>query len=132
LAAVSYPAIAGTYPPGDVRQALQDVYLDKFVDELDREDAWSQRLSSGEQQRLALARAFLMRPDWLLLDESTSGVDETMEAQLYQALARQLPQTTIVSIGHRSSVIKLHQRHLQITPCDGICTIQDVDPSVLR
>src|SRR5262249_6907836 len=80
------------------------------------EEVWSQRLSSGEQQRDALARALLMRPDWLFLDESTSAVDEKLEAELYAVLARQLPKTTIMSIGHRSAMVKLHQRHLEICP----------------
>ena len=77
---------------------------------------WSQRLSSGEQQRVALARALLMRPDWLFLDESTSAVDEKLEAELYAVLARRLPKTTIMSIGHRSAVVRLHQRHLEMIP----------------
>lgn len=77
---------------------------------------WSQRLSGGEQQRVALARALLMRPDWLFLDESTSAVDEKLEAELYAVLARQLPKTTIMSIGHRSAVVRLHQRHLEMCP----------------
>ena len=57
-----------------------------------------------------------MRPNWLFLDESTSAVDEKLEAQLYAVLARRLPGTTIVSIGHRSAVVGLHQRHLEMSP----------------
>ena len=68
-AAVTYPAVPGTYSDDDIRRALVDAHLGDLVDQLDREDVWSQRLSSGEQQRLALARALLMRPDWLFLDE---------------------------------------------------------------
>ncbi len=52
-----------------------------------------------------------MRPDWLFLDESTSAVDEKLEAQLCGVLARRLPGTTIVSIGHRSAVVGLHRPH---------------------
>jgi len=82
-AAVTYPALLGTYSDDDIRRALVDAHLSDLVDQLDREDVWSQRLSSGEQQRLALARALLARPDWLFLDESTSAVDEKLEAELY-------------------------------------------------
>ena len=124
-AAVTYPAVPGTYPDDDIRGALVDAQLGSLVGELDREDVWSQRLSSGEQQRLALARALLKRPDWLFLDESTSAVDEKMEAELYAVLARRLPNTTIMSIGHRSAVVGLHQRHLEMTREADHYTLRD-------
>jgi hypothetical protein len=57
-----------------------------------------------------------MRPDWLFHDESTSAVDEKLEAERYAVLARQLPKTAIMSIGHRSAMVKLHQRHLEMCP----------------
>jgi putative ATP-binding cassette transporter len=117
-AAVTYPAVPGTYKDDDIRKALVDVHLGNLVEQLDREDIWSQRLSSGEQQRLAIARALLMRPDWLFLDESTCAVDEKMEAELYAMLAQLLPKTTIMSIGHRSAVVTLHHRHIEMVP-DG-------------
>jgi vitamin B12/bleomycin/antimicrobial peptide transport system ATP-binding/permease protein len=114
-AAVTYPAVPGAYGDEEIRAALVDARLGDFADELDHEDAWSQRLSSGEQQRLALVRALLMRPNWLFLDESTSAVEEKLEAELYAMLAQRLPDTTIVSIGHRSTLAGLHRRHLEMT-----------------
>ncbi len=124
-AAVSYPAIPGTYKDDEIRRALIDVRLGGLVKELDQEDVWSQRLSSGEQQRLALARVLLMRPDWLFLDESTSAVDEALEADLYAELEQRLPKATIVSIGHRSAVVRLHRRHLEMTPVNDHFTLRD-------
>jgi vitamin B12/bleomycin/antimicrobial peptide transport system ATP-binding/permease protein len=125
-AAVTYPAVAGTYRDEDIRNALADAHLGGLVGELDREEVWSQRLSSGEQQRLAVARALLLRPDWLLLDESTSAVEEKLEAELYAMLARRLPKTTIISIGHRSTLAALHRRHLEMTPEADHFTLRDV------
>jgi vitamin B12/bleomycin/antimicrobial peptide transport system ATP-binding/permease protein len=125
-AAVSYPATAGSYSDDDIRRALVDAHLGHLVDQLDREEVWSQHLSSGEQQRVALARALLMRPDWLFLDESTSAVEEKLEAELYAVLARRLPKTTIVSIGHRSALVELHRRHLEMTPQDDYFMLRDV------
>jgi vitamin B12/bleomycin/antimicrobial peptide transport system ATP-binding/permease protein len=123
--AVTYPAVAGTYPDEAIRSALVDVRLGDLVGELDHEEVWSQRLSSGEQQRLALARALLLQPHWLLLDESTSAVEEELEAELYAVLARRLPKTTVVSIGHRSTLAQLHQRHLEMTPEGDHFTLRD-------
>ncbi len=128
--AVTYPSVPGTYSDEDIRSALVDAHLGELVAELDREEVWSQRLSSGEQQRIALARALLMRPDWLFLDESTSAVDEKLEAELYAMLARKLPQTTIVSIAHRSTVVPLHRRHLEMSPANGHFTLREAAPVV--
>jgi len=115
-AAVTYPAEPGAYGDDAIRKALNDARLGGLVDQLDREDMWSQRLSGGEQQRIALARALLMRPDWLFLDESTSALDEQLEAEMYTALAEHLPKTTVISIGHRSTLAAFHRRRLDMTP----------------
>lgn len=127
--AVTYPAVAGTYRDEDIRSALIDAHLGSLAGELDREDAWSQRLSSGEQQRLAIARALLLRPDWLLLDESTSAVEEKLEAQLYAMLAQRLPGTTIISIGHRSTLAGLHRRHLEMASDGDRFAVRDAAPA---
>jgi vitamin B12/bleomycin/antimicrobial peptide transport system ATP-binding/permease protein len=113
-AAVCYPAAADAFDDEVIRAALADVRLDDLAGRLDCEEAWGQRLSGGEQQRLALARALLARPDWLLLDESTSAVDEPLEAALYAVIARRLPDTTVLSIGHRSTLTALHARRLDM------------------
>jgi vitamin B12/bleomycin/antimicrobial peptide transport system ATP-binding/permease protein len=127
--AVTYPAVAGTYRDEDIRAALIDAHLGSLAGELDREEVWSQRLSSGEQQRLSFARALLLRPDWLLLDESTSAVEETLEAELYAMLAQRLPGTTIISIGHRSTLAGLHRRHLEMAPDGDRFTLRDSTPA---
>ncbi|MEA2994384.1 MAG: vitamin B12/bleomycin/antimicrobial peptide transport system ATP-binding/permease protein [Alphaproteobacteria bacterium] len=126
-AAVAYPDAPGAYADEDIKKALADARLGAFADQLDREDAWSQRLSGGEQQRLALARALLTRPDWLFLDESTSALDEKLEADLYAMLAERLPNTTVISIGHRSTLAAFHQRRLDMTAGEGgLFTPRDV------
>ena len=72
-----------------------------------------------EQQRLAIARAILEKPDWLFLDEATSALDEKLEAEIYHVLTEVLPNTTIVSIGHRSTLIALHRRHIEMELGEG-------------
>ena len=70
---------------------------------------WNRMLSLGEQQRLGIARAILQAPDFLFLDEATASLDEPSEADALRAAARRLKATTIVSIGHRSTLVPLHR-----------------------
>lgn len=110
--AVAYPAKPGDFPPLAIEAAMRQAGLEALLPRLDHEEKWGQALSGGEQQRLAVARALLLRPDWLFLDEATASLDPESEAELYAALKRELPNTTLVSIAHRDSVVALHARRL--------------------
>jgi putative ATP-binding cassette transporter len=112
---VSYPAPAGTFDDETVRTALRDTGLDTLAEHLDDVQNWSNRLSGGEQQRLAIARALLHQPDWLFLDEATAALDETAERHLYELLTDRLPNTAIISIAHRPGVSTFHDTHLTLS-----------------
>jgi putative ATP-binding cassette transporter len=116
--AASYPAVEGDYSDENVRDALIKARLPMLVDQLDVEEAWSQRLSGGEQQRLSIAHALLAKPKWLFLDEATSALDEKLEGELYRMLKEELPGTTIVSIGHRSTLVNLHDDRIELQAGD--------------
>ena len=116
--ALAYPQPAGQYSDAVLKQALTDALLPDLADCLDEEDAWGQKLSGGEQQRLAVARVLLKRPKWVFADEATSALDEAAEAVLYQRL-RALVQATggaLVSIAHRPGVAAYHNRQWVLTP----------------
>ncbi len=111
-AAIVYPAEADAFSSDQVRDALISVGLPQLATRLEEEAHWNRMLSLGEQQRLGLARALLHRPQYLFLDEATASLDEPSEAALYGLLEEKLPATTIVSIGHRSTLEAFHQRNV--------------------
>ncbi|MFS2009084.1 ABC transporter ATP-binding protein/permease [Azospirillum sp. CT11-132] len=113
-AAVTYPAPPDAFEAEAVREVLDAVGMAGFADRLDEEDHWTQRLSGGEQQRIAIARALLHKPDWLYLDEATSACDPETEERLYGLLRARLPGTTLVSVGHRPSLAAFHERRLTV------------------
>jgi len=114
-AAIAYPAEADAYSPDQIGETLVAIGLPQFAARLEEEAHWNRMLSLGEQQRLGLARALLMQPHYLFLDEATASLDEASEAALYRLLEEKLPATTIVSIGHRSTLLAFHQRQVELT-----------------
>ncbi len=112
--AITYPAEPGTFSTERLAEVLSAVGLPQLVERLPEEAHWNRMLSLGEQQRLAIARAILQAPDYLFLDEATASLDEASEAALYQLLRQRLNRMTIISIGHRSTLIAYHQGRLTL------------------
>jgi vitamin B12/bleomycin/antimicrobial peptide transport system ATP-binding/permease protein len=100
--------------------ALEEVGLGSLAGELEEARNWSQRLSLGEQQRLAFARILLFRPGLLFLDEATSALDEDSEARLYGLLRAAPWQLTMVSVGHRSTLRNFHDQILDLAAFDPL------------
>ena len=123
--AIAYPAASGTFTHSQTADALRAVGLPALAERLDEESHWNRMLSLGEQQRLGIARALLQKPDHLFLDEATASLDETSEAALYRLLQERLPGATIVSIGHRSTLIALHRRGFRLERDNGGHRVRD-------
>ena len=94
-------------------QVLKECGLGHLQDNLDLEDNWSNKLSLGEQQRVGFCRILLNAPDIVYLDEATSALDEESEELMYTLLIAKLPNSVIVSVGHRSTIKKWHTQELQ-------------------
>jgi putative ATP-binding cassette transporter len=113
-AAVAYPAEPDSFPAERIAEVIAAVGLPALADRLSEEAHWNRMLSLGEQQRLGVARAILQAPDYLFLDEATASLDEPAEAALYRLIAARLARSTIVSIGHRSTLLAFHRRSLTL------------------
>jgi putative ATP-binding cassette transporter len=113
-AAISYPSEPGAFDAARIRELLAAVGLPAMAERLEERAHWNRMLSLGEQQRLGIARAILHAPDFLFLDEATASLDEPAEAALYKLLKERLPDTTIISIGHRSTLAAFHRRGLTL------------------
>ncbi len=108
--ALAYPDEPGKYSDAELDQALNDALLPQMAGKLDEEGAWSQKLSGGEQQRLAIARVLLKKPSWIFADEATSALDEAAEKSLYEKLLAQTRKAggSLVSIAHRPTAAAFH------------------------
>ncbi|MBP2631777.1 MAG: transporter ATP-binding protein [Firmicutes bacterium] len=98
-----------------IKEVMKACQLGVFISKLNDADDWSRILSLGEQQRLAFARVLLIKPEWVFLDEATSALDEPTEKVMYDLLVEHLPNTAIISIGHRNTLVNYHQKKLHLS-----------------
>ena len=114
--ALCYPGEVDSYTDIDLQQALMMAVLPQYITQLDRVGQWSQQLSGGEAQRLAMARVFLKQPHWVFADEATSALDEATEKVIYERLLAMVKAKggALVSVAHRPSVAAYHQRLWQL------------------
>ncbi len=106
---LAYPDSNNPYSDEELIVALECVGLTSLITQLNNSIGFK---SLGEQQRIAFARVLLRKPNWVFLDEATASLDEQLEEQVYRAIKEQLPNTTIISIAHRSTVMRHHHQAL--------------------
>lgn len=113
--ALTYPQDPDTVSDQRCEELLSVCGLRTYIPQMNADGyLWSRRLSPGEKQRVAFARALLLRPAFLFLDEATSAMDVDLEKQMMEKLLAALPETAIVSIAHRPSLEPYHQNILML------------------
>jgi putative ATP-binding cassette transporter len=126
--AVAYPRGADTWTVDEMAAALDKVGLSQLKDRLEDDAPWDHTLSGGEKQRLAFARLLLHDPDIIVMDESTSALDERSQDAIMEMLAEELPEVTIISVGHRVELERFHSRKITLERRDGGARlVSDVD-----
>ncbi len=123
--ALYYPASAE--PGARAEEVLRQCHLAHLVSQLDVEGDWARILSLGEQQRLAIGRVLLNRPQVVFLDEASSAMDEGLEYAMYKLLRQSLPDAILVSVGHRSSLLEFHTQELELLG-EGKWRLHDLPP----
>ncbi len=125
---VAYPHAADDRSTEDIAAALAKVGLRHLTEKIEDDAPWDHTLSGGEKQRLAFARLLLHHPDIVVMDEATSALDEKSQDKIMQMLIDELPEVTIVSVGHRAELEAFHSRKITLEKRDGGARlVSDVD-----
>lgn len=93
---------------------LEQVNLGHLSGRIDNQENWSVSLSLGEQQKIAIARALIQKPDILVMDETTSGITQEDQEMLYKMLRQNLPKAIIISVGHNNEIKKFHDSEIKL------------------
>ncbi|WP_426877578.1 ABC transporter ATP-binding protein/permease [Glaesserella parasuis] len=119
--AICYPHIEAT--DEQIKQAMEKCCLDKYTHALDDDNDWQLTLSPGELQRVAFVRILLSKPELIFLDETTSALDEPTESILYRTIREELPNSTVISVGHRCTLYPYHNKRINLNA--GCCGVEE-------
>jgi putative ATP-binding cassette transporter len=126
--AVAYPGAADDWTVEAIGEALDKVGLGHLKEKVEEDAPWDQTLSGGEKQRLAFARLFLHNPDIIVLDEATSALDEKSQDKMMALMNQELPNATVVSVGHRAELEAFHSRKIVLERRKGGAKlVSDID-----
>lgn len=123
--ALIYPQTSSPLSDAQLKDILSQCRLEELGSRLDEFADWTQILSLGEQERIAFARVLVARPAWVFFDEATAALDEQTERHLYTLVRERLPETAIISVGHRSTLTAFHEKNLSLA--GGAWTMRTIE-----
>ena len=112
--ALAYPKAPDELTDERAAALLSKARLTHLTEKLRESADWSTVLSGGEVQRLSLLRALIAKPDVLLLDEMTSGLDPVNAREMIELLGKELPHTVIVLVTHQAFLHPLADQIIQL------------------
>lgn len=127
--ALTYPVPPSKFSDEEIRAALHRMRLDRLAPSLDRSSGWDQEMTLDEQQRIALARVLLQRPDWIVQDEAMSELDDDSRHLAEELFRKELAHTALISIGRKSGSGHFYGRvlELQVAP-PGLALPMELHP----
>ena len=107
---LAYPNLNLSITQDECSKILRKVGLEHLLPVASVAQDWEKVLSPGEQQRMALARIWSHRPDWIFLDEALSSVDPVQKEKILERLKADFPSVSIFSIEHYGVESNLYDR----------------------
>jgi putative ATP-binding cassette transporter len=113
-AVASYPSEEGSFSDEAISEALRRCGVGYLAKRIGVEEAWSETLSGGERQAIAFARLLLQKPGVIIMDESTSALDEDRQTTLMSFFRADLAGSTLISVGHRPGLEDYHDSKITL------------------
>lgn len=103
--------VAENFSENDIKKSSEKADISETIEKLPEKyktilGSKGTALSTGQSQRISLARIFLKNPEIILLDEATSGLDNISEAKIMENINEQFKEKTIIAVTHRLSITK--------------------------
>lgn len=111
---ILYPNLEREVSDAEMSRVLEICHLSKLPERLHERSDWNSTLSLGEQQRLNFARIILTKPRVVIMDEPTASMDKSLEVEMFRTLFEELPDTTVLTIGHSHELKALHSRCITV------------------
>lgn len=98
----------------EIIKLLDLLKLGHLAKSLDLKQDWGMILSPGEQQRIAIIRLLIHKPQWVIMDEPTSSLDDDLQKIVFELLGEYLKNSTVITMAHTMELKKYHNRQIDI------------------